>query len=635
MSLEYALFGLAVVLSVVCAAIWCIHAAAIVYGKYKFHHKAKRVTEKDALLPGVSVIKPLMGVDDNLMDNLDTFFTLDYPLYELLFCVTDPSDPVIAVVRHLIDKHPSVDAKLFCGGKLVGINPKINNMIQGYDAAKYPIMLISDAGLKMASDTLYDMVSLMDDRVGLVHQMPFTCDRAGFAGTLEKVYFGTCHSRMYLFINLLGINCVTGMSCLMRKTVIDELGGLKTFSNYIAEDFFLAQAFLDNKWLIQLAHQPAMQNSSVYSVPAWQKRMIRWCKLRLRLSPMAWFEPIQECFVLGLASSWAVSFLFGWNALVFFLIHVLAWFLADYMLLNIVQGAGRPLPFNKFEYVVAWLYRESICVYLFLKAACNPTVKWRNGKYRLKWGGLAEFVPDATHDADATTTTKDKSSSKLLKVPAAASAATALLAAVNVNENASAQNNNSNKQSLKSSLSDTGASQPTPQQQQQLTKALGVSSSSYSTGGNTNHKRTNSYSLMMNANNANNSSAVELRRPYDHNRNASDVESGSVSSRIVASSSRANLQAMSLNGSSSNVNININGTSTTPLKTSPTRANHQYHHSISNPFQYSQTFGAMAQPPPQQQQQQQQQQQPTLSGTISSSKLDPPTNYDTHGKAND
>lgn len=49
---------------------------------------------------------------------------------------------------------------------------------------------------------------------------------------------------MYLAINFIGINCVTGMSCLMRKKVIDEVGGLQKFGNYIAEDYFLAQEFL-------------------------------------------------------------------------------------------------------------------------------------------------------------------------------------------------------------------------------------------------------------------------------------------------------------------------------------------------------------------------------------------------------
>lgn len=34
------------------------------------------------------------------------------------------------------------------GAKKIGINPKINNMIQGYESAKYEYILISDSGLK-------------------------------------------------------------------------------------------------------------------------------------------------------------------------------------------------------------------------------------------------------------------------------------------------------------------------------------------------------------------------------------------------------------------------------------------------------------------------------------------------------
>ena len=75
----------------------------------------------------------------------------------------------------------------FLGGELVGVNPKINNMQPGYKAAKYELVLVSDSGLLMKEDTLTDMTTYMTEDVGIVHQLPYTCDRKGWPATLEKV----------------------------------------------------------------------------------------------------------------------------------------------------------------------------------------------------------------------------------------------------------------------------------------------------------------------------------------------------------------------------------------------------------------------------------------------------------------
>lgn len=60
-----------------------------------------------------------------------------------------------------------------------------------------------------------------------------------------QVYFGTSHPRSYISANVMGIKCVTGMSCLMRKDVLDQAGGLVAFAQYIAEDYFMAKAIAD------------------------------------------------------------------------------------------------------------------------------------------------------------------------------------------------------------------------------------------------------------------------------------------------------------------------------------------------------------------------------------------------------
>ena len=92
----------------------------------------------------------------------------------------------------------------------MGINPKINNIQLGYASAKYELFMISDSGVRskyfyylwnlpkyvwllnllcllVKDDTLIDMVQHLKEDVGLIHQMPFVCDRDGFPATLEKV----------------------------------------------------------------------------------------------------------------------------------------------------------------------------------------------------------------------------------------------------------------------------------------------------------------------------------------------------------------------------------------------------------------------------------------------------------------
>ncbi len=216
-------------------------------------------------------------------------------------------------------------------------NPKIFNMLAAYENAQYPFFLISDSGLMMHEDTLYDMALCMTDKVGLVHQMPFTSDRKGFAGSVEKVYFGTQHARMYMTINLLGIICVTGMSCLVRKECIDRVGGLKAFGHYIAEDYYIASEIVKQGFRVLVAPTPAEQNSGDYSISIWMERMIRWYKLRMRLSPVAYFEPLQECFSSAILIGVTTNYLFEWNAIVISACHILIWFIFDYLMLRITQ----------------------------------------------------------------------------------------------------------------------------------------------------------------------------------------------------------------------------------------------------------------------------------------------------------
>ncbi|XP_071121172.1 ceramide glucosyltransferase-like [Mytilus galloprovincialis] len=387
-SLDYTLLGLAILLF----SVWCfnflLHILAIVYGKWKLSRKLTPVVPLEEL-PGVTILKPVVGVDPHLYENLETFFSIKYPQYELMFCIQDEMDSAIMVVQSLVQKYPDVDSKIFIGGKHVGPNPKVNNMAIGYEAAKYDMILVSDSGIKMKEEALMDMVLHMKENVGLVHQMPYACTRKGFSSHMEKIYFATQHAKMYLTANFFNINCATGMSCLMRKNIIDEIGGLKHFSQYLAEDFFLAEMFINKGYRLRVSSYTAQQNAGAYSIPLLHKRLTRWCKLRTSMTPATiFFEPFSQCIVQGCLNAWAMSYLFNFTGSVVFLVHCLVWFLLDYILIRVIEGG--PLPFSKFEFLVGWIINEVTYPGVILRSHFDPKIVWRNHQFKLKWGGTVE-----------------------------------------------------------------------------------------------------------------------------------------------------------------------------------------------------------------------------------------------------
>ena len=57
--------------------------------------------------PPVSLVQPLCGVEAFSKETLASIFALDYPDYEILFCLADPTDPIAPLVRRAIAAQPA------------------------------------------------------------------------------------------------------------------------------------------------------------------------------------------------------------------------------------------------------------------------------------------------------------------------------------------------------------------------------------------------------------------------------------------------------------------------------------------------------------------------------------------------
>lgn len=334
-------------------------------------------------------MKPIIGCDPHLKTNLETFFQLQYPKYEILVCVAETGDvPSLHEINSLISLYPHVPVRIFQGESVIGVNPKINNMIKAYRSAQYDLIWIADSSITTTPHTLSELVShISPPNIALVHQLPFTSGVRNFADCLDKVYFGTQHSRVYLWANWLGQNCANGMSWLLKKSYLEEVGGLSAFSDYLAEDFFIAKALWNKGWRFVMSTLPAQQNPGHRSLSSYQSRIIRWGRLRATMMPWpGLIEPFTECFGLGLLGALCLYRLLSINPLLFLLVHTTLWFTFDLILLKLIENG--PLP-SLCQVGRAWLLRELWTFPLFLCGVWSREVIWKGGHFRLKFGGTA------------------------------------------------------------------------------------------------------------------------------------------------------------------------------------------------------------------------------------------------------
>jgi ceramide glucosyltransferase len=240
--------------------------------------------------PGVSLIRPVCGVENCVEETLGSAFALDYPRYEIIFCVASAQDPIIPVVKRLIAAHQKVPAQLLVGNETISDNPKLNNCVKGWRAAAYGWVVFADSNVFMPPDYIQRLMSTWRADTGLVCSPPVGCRPTGFWAELECAFLNTYQARFQYCADTLGMGFAQGKTMLWKRSTLDDAGGIRALASELAEDAASTKVVRNAGLRVRLVDAPFEQPLGYRTAQEVWRRQVRWARLR-RTSFKSYFVP--------------------------------------------------------------------------------------------------------------------------------------------------------------------------------------------------------------------------------------------------------------------------------------------------------------------------------------------------------
>jgi ceramide glucosyltransferase len=194
---------------------------------------------------GVSLLKPLYGVDAKLSDHIESYFHQDYPgAIQFIFGVQDRDDSAIPIVKSLIERYPQLDIELIVNGAAHGVNRKVSNLINMGQAARHPLIVMADSDVAVGPHYLRTLAAaLAQPGVGLVTCLYRGLPSCGFWSRLSSM---AVHDH-FLPGTVLGLALGLAKPCLgatiaISRETLSHIGGFETVANQLADDYALGNA---------------------------------------------------------------------------------------------------------------------------------------------------------------------------------------------------------------------------------------------------------------------------------------------------------------------------------------------------------------------------------------------------------
>ena len=336
--------------------------------------------------PPVSILKPVRGLDPDAYENFISFCRQDYPVYEIVFCVGDRSDPVLPVIEKVIADFPQQDIRVLYGSGREATNDKVAKLARLAKEAKYEILVINDSDVRAEPEYLRTIVApLADPKVGAVTCFYVPTDETTIVQKLQTIgMYSDFYPGIVVAWQLDGVKFALGPTIATSRARLAEFGGYETIENRPADDLLVGRLIAEQGHEVKLLPYSVLTVADFHSLGDLFLKRLRWIVVMRHMRPWGHFGLI---FTWGLP--WSVfAAAISPSAL------VAGGFLAAYLAVRIAMtlqvasaGLKQRVGWQALALIPLW---DAMAFVIWLASFTRSSIRWRDRDYYIRNG---ELVP--------------------------------------------------------------------------------------------------------------------------------------------------------------------------------------------------------------------------------------------------
>jgi ceramide glucosyltransferase len=359
--------------------------------------------------PGVTLLKPLCGLEPNIERNLESFFDQDYPNFEIIFGTRDEKDPALAVVRKIRHRFPHVRVKFAYSGEPERPNAKVCSLVEMYRQASYDLLIISDSDVHVTRDYIRDVVRpLLEPGVGMVSCIYRGVPTGGLWSRLEALGMSVEMTSGVLVAELLeGMQFALGPTMAIRRDALDAVGGVAPLAEYCADDYVLGNEVHHSGRRVVLSKYVVDHVVLGRAFKASMLHQLRWMKSTRFSRPSGHLGTVLT-FAMPFGILGAVVGVAAGKPVI--AASLLGWALVNRIIMSMTAGYG--VVGDRRSLRDCWLYpvRDLMGFFFWCGSYFGDTIDWRGERYRLlAKGKMVKVGGEIASEESASVTVNDLS----------------------------------------------------------------------------------------------------------------------------------------------------------------------------------------------------------------------------------